>query len=113
MDRDGAWWDGNEHSKLLGYWWDQAGIRAGCWEGLAGTAGAGRGTGIGEKCSCGWGILGEIWGMVLRGKGWWIGGLRGGHWGASQECGYILGVLLEGWEGLAAKLGWDFHRMGR
>lgn len=30
MDWDEAWWDGNEHSKLLGYWWEQAGIRAGC-----------------------------------------------------------------------------------
>lgn len=64
-------------------------------------------TGLCGECLCNWGILGEIWGRA-GGQG-----ALGGYWDASLECGWVLGVLLEGWEGLAAKLGCAFHRMGR
>lgn len=100
-------------------YWDTGGSRQGeglgpetGWQALLGLGMLGRGTGICGERSCNWGILGEIWGMVLRGKGWEAGGLSGilgcqsGVWG-------VLGVLLEVWEKLAAKLGWGFHGMGR
>lgn len=64
----------------------------------------GWGTGICGECSCDWGILGEIWGMVLRGKGWWAGGLRG-VLGASLEGGWVLRVLLEVWDGASREWG--------
>lgn len=81
----GAWWD---WGREVG--WECAeqatGILAGLgriegWSAEGSWAGAGRGlgrgAGIGGGCSCNWGVLGEVWGMLLQGEGGWAGVLRG------------------------------------